>query len=46
MSTREYSGTVRAPDFSPGLEWLNTDNPVRLKDLRGKVVLLDFWTYC
>jgi hypothetical protein len=37
---------VRAPEFPPGLEWLNSDRPVRLKELRGKVVLLDFWTYC
>lgn len=37
---------VRAPEFPPGLEWLNTNRPVSLKELRGKVVLLDFWTYC
>ena len=37
---------VNAPDFPEGLEWLNTDHPISLKDLRGKVVLLDFWTYC
>lgn len=35
-----------APDFPATLEWLNTDRPFSLKDLRGKVVLLDFWTYC
>ncbi|MCS6775508.1 MAG: thioredoxin-like domain-containing protein [Chthonomonadaceae bacterium] len=35
-----------APDFPATLEWLNTDRPLSLKDLRGKVVLLDFWTYC
>ena len=33
-------------DFSGGVEWLNTANPISLKDLRGKIVLLDFWTYC
>ncbi|MBM4048786.1 MAG: hypothetical protein FJ279_27090 [Planctomycetes bacterium] len=24
-------------------EWLNTDKPLLLKDLKGKVVLLEFW---
>lgn len=38
--------TVRAPEFPPALEWLNTDRPLSLKALRGKVVLLDFWTSC
>jgi thiol-disulfide isomerase/thioredoxin len=34
-----------APEFPDGLDWLNTSEPLRLEDLRGKVVLLDFWTY-
>jgi hypothetical protein len=42
----EFAGTVNAPDFPKGLDWLNTDKPISLKDLRGKVVILDFWTYC
>uniref|UniRef100_A0A8C4GF71 NHL repeat-containing protein 2 n=1 Tax=Dicentrarchus labrax TaxID=13489 RepID=A0A8C4GF71_DICLA len=30
-----------------GLEWLNTEGPLSLnKELAGKVVLLDFFTYC
>lgn len=36
---------VHAPEFTPGLDWLNTAQPLRLEELRGKVVLLDFWTY-
>ncbi|XP_073451957.1 NHL repeat-containing protein 2 isoform X1 [Aquarana catesbeiana] len=35
------------PDFSPGLEWLNTEGAISLhKDLCGKIVILDFFTYC
>jgi thiol-disulfide isomerase/thioredoxin len=41
-----YQGKVNAPDFPQDLEWLNTERPLSLKDLHGKVVLLDFWTYC
>ncbi len=39
-------GTVHAPDFPAGLEWLNTSQPLSIQQLRGKIVLLDFWTYC
>lgn len=37
-----------APDFVGADKWLNTDGgkPVSIKDLKGQVVLLDFWTYC
>ena len=36
---------VRAPELSGGRGWLNTDKPLSLAGLKGKVVLLDFWTY-
>jgi thiol-disulfide isomerase/thioredoxin len=38
-------GRVRAPELSGGRGWLNTERPLSLAALRGKVVLLDFWTY-
>ncbi|MCA9924384.1 MAG: redoxin domain-containing protein, partial [Anaerolineales bacterium] len=40
-----YAGTIAAPEFPPGLDWLNTERPLSLAELRGKIVLLDFWTY-
>jgi thiol-disulfide isomerase/thioredoxin len=36
---------VRAPELVGGKGWLNTDKPLSMQALRGKVVLLDFWTY-
>ena len=29
-----------------GVGWINSAGPIRMKDLRGKIVVLDFWTYC
>jgi len=34
------------PDLDGGVEWLNAAGPISLKELRGKLVLLDFWTFC
>ena len=35
-----------APELEGGIAWLNTGKPITIKELRGKVVLLDFWTLC
>ncbi len=32
--------------FPADAEWLNTDRPLPLNALRGRFVMLDFWTYC
>ena len=36
---------IHAPELTGAGEWLNVPSPLSLKALRGKVVLLDFWTY-
>jgi len=37
---------VRAPEFPANYPWLNTDKPLSIASLKGRIVLLDFWTYC
>ena len=38
---------VRAPEFPDAATWINVERPLSLADdLRGHVVVLDFWTYC
>jgi DNA-binding beta-propeller fold protein YncE len=36
---------LAAPELEKNLEWLNTDKALSIANLRGKIVLLDFWTY-
>jgi thiol-disulfide isomerase/thioredoxin len=44
-SANNSDNSNAAPEFPTGATWLNTDKPLALRALRGKVVLLDFWTY-
>lgn len=40
-----YGGDTPAPEFPTGLDWINVSQPLTMADLKGKIVLLDFWTY-
>jgi thiol-disulfide isomerase/thioredoxin len=42
-SAYKSSEAATAPDLTTG-EWINSE-PLRLKDLRGRVVLIEFWTF-
>ena len=39
------SARIHAPEFTGAVDWFNVPAPLTLRTLRGKVVLLDFWTY-
>ena len=40
-------GVVRAPEiFREGQTWFNVTEPLSLQHLEGRLVILDFWTFC
>ncbi|MDE2843583.1 MAG: hypothetical protein OXN21_09390 [Chloroflexota bacterium] len=38
------AGSLEAPGFRGIVQWINSE-PLVLEEQRGKVVLIDFWTY-
>ena len=34
-----------APELTGGTEWVNVKEPLTIAGLRGKIVILHFWTY-
>ncbi len=44
--SQSYAGEDAAPEFPSGMDWLNTGGrELSIEQLRGKAILLDFWTY-
>lgn len=44
MPIHPLEGVIHAPQFPRNVDWLNVAHPLTLTDLKGKIVLLDFWT--
>ena len=44
--TVKYAGQVNAVPFPSDIKWLNSSRSLSLGDFRGKLLILDFWTYC
>lgn len=36
----------RAPELPRDVTWINVERPLGQEDLLGRIVVLDFWTYC
>jgi thiol-disulfide isomerase/thioredoxin/sugar lactone lactonase YvrE len=41
-----FARRFAAPEIDGGVEWVNVEQPITLASLRGRFVLVDFWTYC
>lgn len=37
---------LKAPEFSDTSEWLNTKEKIKISDLKHRIIILDFWSYC
>ncbi|MFN0196273.1 MAG: thioredoxin-like domain-containing protein [Planctomycetaceae bacterium] len=46
VAENPFPNRIPAPSLDGGQDWLNVGGEITLDDLKGKVVLLDFWTFC
>jgi thiol-disulfide isomerase/thioredoxin len=46
MPEHPFERRIESPPLDGGVAWINTAGPLSIRDLKGKFVLLDFWTYC
>ncbi|MGH7202223.1 MAG: thioredoxin-like domain-containing protein, partial [Planctomycetaceae bacterium] len=48
MPENPFPNAVSVPGgvFDGAEDWLNASGPIEIGDLKGKIVLVDFWTYC
>jgi hypothetical protein len=37
---------LKAPELDGAVGTIGSDKPILLKDLRGKIVVIEFWTLC
>ena len=40
-----FNADFLAPDLKGASKWLNTDKALSMRELKGSIVLVDFWTY-
>ena len=40
-----YGASEKAPELRKAGEWINTEAPLKLSDLKGRVILIDFWAF-
>lgn len=47
LHAQQGNRRLKAPDFDGAVgPTLGSDKPIRLKDLHGKIVVVEFWTLC
>ena len=46
LSTAAYAAPIPIESITQHKTWLNTSRPLVADDLKGRIILLDFWTYC